>query len=315
LSSEIETPTSYVRHCSVALAALWLLATVGGASAQAPIGGGGPPAPGKPPQIQPLPTSTPAALLPQPAPGQPGPPPTPAPPATATPAATPTTPATWTPLPTPTATNTPTITPFPTFVPRITPTLAWPTPGPSAFFLSRYLATSLEPSLTLNAGGMLRGRVLDWRGIGLNAFRVQARGRVGQLETSTTADGQYTITNVAPGEYDVLLPDYSSEPARAIPIVAGNATTLDWQEASRRQGEPTGAAGSPTTLPTRAATAAPTNLIQRPAASPARPPPAQIEFLDIGQRAIEQLVNSFLTGVAVVVLIAVVVVALTRWRR
>ena len=54
----------------------------------------------------------------------------------------------------------PTITPFPTFVPRVTPTLAWPTPGPSAYFLSRYMATALDPTLALSPGGVLRGRVL-----------------------------------------------------------------------------------------------------------------------------------------------------------
>jgi hypothetical protein len=200
-------------------------------------------------------------------------------------------------------------------VPRVTPTLAWPTPGPSAFFLSRYMATALDPTLSLGAAGVLRGRVLDWRGIGLNAFRIQARGPTGQVETSTTADGQYTMVNMAPGEYEVLLPDYASEPAKGIPITAGNATTVDWQEASRSQGEPTRAAGSPTAPPTRTATPVPANLIQRPAASPARPPPTQIEIVDIGMRAIEQLVNWFLTGVAAVSLIAVVVIALTRRRR
>src|SRR5207302_1329182 len=84
---------------------------------------------------------------------------------------------------------------------------ARPTPGPSAFFLSRYLATALDPTVPLASGGLLRGRVLDWRGIGLNAFRLQARGPVGQIETSTTADGQYTLVNVAPGEYELSLPD------------------------------------------------------------------------------------------------------------
>jgi hypothetical protein len=349
LCSGIETRTSRGRGRSVALAAaLWLLLGAGAASAQAPIGGG-PPPPGKPPPPQPFPTSTPVPLVQpgqpppaqppaaqppaaqppaaqpppgQPPPGQPPPgqqPPAPAPPSapppTFTPAATPTTPPTWTPLPTPTVTNTPTITPFPTFVPRVTPTLAWPTPGPSAFFLSRYMATSLEPALSLSSGGVLRGRVLDWRGIGINAFRIQARGRVGQVETSTTADGQYTMVNLAPGEYEILLPDYTSEPAKGIPVVAGNATTLDWQEASRTQGEPTPLPGSPTALPTRTATPVPANLIQRPAASPARPPPTQVEILDIAMRAVEQLVNWFLTGVAAVSLIAVVVVALTRRRR
>ncbi|HEY3109383.1 MAG TPA: carboxypeptidase-like regulatory domain-containing protein [Chloroflexota bacterium] len=283
-------------------------------------------APGKPP-AQPFPTSTPVgvsqpgqppgALVPvQPQPGQPAQPaPPPPPPPTFTPAPPPITPPTWTPLPTHTVTSTPTITPFPTFIPRVTPTLAWPTPGPSAFFLSRYMATALDPMLSLSAGGVLRGRVLDWRGIGLNAFRIQARGPVGQVETSTTADGQYTMINMAPGEYEVLLPDYGSEPAKGIPITAGNATTVDWQEASRSQGEPTRAPGSPTAPPTRTATPVPANLIQRPAASPSRPPPTQIEIVDIATRAIEQLVNWFLTGVAAVSLIAVVVIALTRRRR
>jgi hypothetical protein len=169
--------------------------------------------------------------------------------------------------------------------------------------------------LSLGSAGALRGRVLDWRGIGLNAFRIQARGPAGQVETSTTADGQYTMLNMAPGEYEVLLPDYASEPAKGIPILAGNATTVDWQEASRSQGEPTLAPGSPTAAPTRTATPVPANLIQRPVASPARPPPAQIEIVDIGTRAIEQLINWFLTGVAAVSLIAVVVIALTRRRR
>jgi hypothetical protein len=267
-----------------------------------------------PPPSQPGPVGQPPPG--QPAPGQPAPAQTPGQPtASPTPFLTPTIPPTWTPLPTPTVTNTPTQTPYPTFIPRVTPTLAWPTPGPSAFFMSRYLATAIDPTVPLSSGGLLRGRVLDWRGIGLNAFRIQARGPVGQIETSTTADGQYTIVNVAPGEYEVSLPDYRSEPAKGIPVVGGSATTVDWIEASRQQGEPTQVAGSPTSEPSRTATPVPAALVQRPPNAPGRAAPTQIEIVSMAQRALELLVNSFLTGVAGVSLLAVVVIALTRRKR
>lgn len=313
--------------------ALGAAVATGSAHAQSPIE---PQPPGKT-QPQPFPTSTPAKPgAPPPAqvtpaspaqPQQPGQPqpgqPQPGQPTsigiapltetlTPTPQSTPTMPATWTPLPTHTVTNTPTVTPFPAFLPRVTPTLAWPTPGPSAFFVSRYLATSMDPLIPLGGSGVLRGRVVDWRGIGLNNFRVQATGPRGQVETFTTADGQYTMVNMAPGEYDVGLPDYQGEQARAIPIVALSATALDWVEASRNQAPATVVATTATPAPTRS----PTPLeIQRAPTTAARPPPFQIEVTDIANRALEQLVNAFLTGIAIVSLTAVVVIGLTRRRR
>lgn len=307
--------------------ALGAAIATGSANAQSPIE---PQPPGKT-QPQPFPISTPAkpggpppaqvtpaspAQPPQPGqpqPGQPtsiGTPPTET--LTLTPLSTPTMTATSTPLPTHTVTNTPTVTPFPTFVPRVTPTLAWPTPGPSAFFVSRYLATAMDPLIPIGGSGVLRGRVVDWRGLGLNNFRVQATGPRGQVETFTTADGQYTMVNMAPGEYDVGLPDYQGEPARGIPIVALSATALDWVEASRNQAPATAVATTAAPAPTRS----PTPLeIQRAPTTAARPPPFQIEATDIASRALEQLVNAFLLGIAIVSLTAVVVIGLTRRRR
>ena len=268
-------------------------------------------------QIQPFPTSTPVAgpaaaggrrrpARPRPAgPAAHQPPP---PPPTFTPAATPTTPPTWTPLPSPTVTNTPTITPFPTFLPRITPTLAWPTPGPSAYFLSRYMATALDPTLTAQrrrGPARPRRRLARHRPERLPRPGARAGRAARDRRRPPTASTRWST--LAPGEYEVLLPDYTQRAGQGDP---GRGRQRDDRRLAGGQPQPgradaAGRAARPRCR-RRTATPVPANLIQRPAASPARPPPAQIEILDIGARAVEQLVNWFLTGVAVVSLIAVV---------
>jgi len=315
----------------VLVVALGLAATASSAAAQAPIGG----PPGQ--QPRPIPTSTPvggsnqppapqaAASSPTPAPAppppnQPGPQPPPgqqsptsgnqSPTATWTPVPT------WTPLPTPTPVNTPTPTPFPTFVPQITPTLAWPTPAPGAFFRSRFLAVAPDPSIPAASGaGAIRGRVVDWRGIGIDHFRLHVVGEKGQAETTTLGDGQYTLLNVPPGTYDVELPDYASEPAKDIPVMAGRATTLDWVETNRNEGAPVPQI-TPTVAvaPSPTATPVPAALVSRPPTNPARPPPIEVVALGIVARAAETMFNAFLTGAAIVAVAAVITIALVRWR-
>lgn len=290
------------------------------ASAQAPIGGGNL-TPATKPGPQPIPTSTPAppgapgqaTSTPQPGqPAQPGPA-TP----TWTPIPTMTLPPTFTPIPTwtPTVTSTSTPSPFPTFVPRVTPTLAWPTPAPGAYFRSRYLASVPDPSIPLaSGGGVLRGRVVDWRGIGLDRFRIHISSPVGQMETATTGDGQYTFQNVPPGAYDVALPDYTSEPAKDVPVMAGRATTVDWLESTRVAGASIVLTPTVALSPSPTATPVPATLIERPSSSPARPPPVEVVALGIAARAAETMWNAFLTGVALVAVAAAITIALIRWR-
>ena len=258
-----------------------------------------------------------------PAPGQPGPtqPGQPAQPGVPTPTWTPfptiALPPTFTPIPTwtPTVTNTPSPSPYPTFVPQVTPTLAWPTPAPGAYFRSRYLGSVPDPSIQLATGaGVLRGRVVDWRGIGLDRFRVHIAGPAGQAETATTGDGQYTFQNVAPGQYEVVLPDYTSEPARDIPIIGGRATALDWQESNRVEGAPVLFTPTVAASPSPTPTPVPAALIERPPSSPARPPPVEVVAVGIAARAAETMFNAFLTGVALVAVAAAITIALIRWR-
>ena len=222
---------------------------------------------------------------------------------------------TWTPLPTPTITNTPTPSPYPTFVPQVTPTLAWPTPAPGAYFRSRYLALVPDPAVSLSSGaGVLRGRVLDWRGIGLDRFRLLAVSERGQVETSTLGDGQYTFQNLPPGMYEVTLPDYTSEPAHGVPVVGGRATTLDWQESNRVEGAPVLVTPTVPVSPSATATPVPAQLIQRPPSSPAKPPPIEVVAVGIVAQAATTMFNAFVTGVAVVAVVSAVVIALIRFR-
>jgi hypothetical protein len=222
---------------------------------------------------------------------------------------------TWTPLPTATATPTATVTPYPTFVPQVTPTLAWPTPAPGAYFRSRYLASVPDPSIPLQSGGgILRGRVVDWRGIGLDRFRIHAVSDKGQMETATLGDGGYTFLNVPPGMYEVVLPDYAAEPAKGVPVVGGRATTLDWQESNRVEGAPVVITPTVALSPSPTPSPVPAQLIQRPPSSPARPPPLEVVAVGIVARAAETLANAFVTGAAVVAVAAAITIALVRWR-
>jgi hypothetical protein len=218
---------------------------------------------------------------------------------------------------TPTQTPTRTPTPFPTYLPAVTPTLAWPTPAPSAYFVSRYVAIVTDPTpSTLGTGG-LRGRVLDWRGIGQGNFRVHAVGERMQAEGVSSADGQYQISGLAPGAYEVRLSDFRSEPAREIPVMASQITTIDWIEASRGGVAPPPQPVPPTAtpVPTVTPTPVPANLVQRPPTGPARPSPPELALLQIVATAAEQLMTAFLTGVAVVTVAAVLTVAIARRRR
>jgi hypothetical protein len=317
----------HLRRASVALAAVLLVLLTGtGAQAQQPAPTK--PAPAKPAPPKPgAPTLTPTApagFLAPPGqaatPGQPGQTqpgeqlPTPLPTFTQLPSPTP--PPTMTPTQTPTRT----VTPFPTYIPRATPTLAWPTPAPSAHFASRYVAMVGDPTAAALGTGAVRGRVLDWRGIGQSNFRVHAVGERMQAEGVTSADGQYTIAALAPGAYEVSLTDFRSEVARDIPVVAAQITTLDWIEAAR------GGASAPvaqpnlppptdTPRPTATATPPPAALVERPPVGPGRPSPPEVALLQVVTTAAEQLVTAFFTGVAVVTVAAVLMVAISRRRR
>jgi hypothetical protein len=318
----------HLRGAAVALAAgLLVLLTPVGVEAQQPAPTK--PAPSKPAPPKPggstlTPTAPAGFLVPPgqaPTPGQPGQPqpqpgelPTPLP--TFTPIPSPTPPPTMT----PTQTATRTVTPFPTYIPRATPTLAWPTPAPSAHFASRYVAMVADPAPAAPGAGALRGRVLDWRGIGQSNFRVHAVGERMQAEGVTSADGQYSITGLAPGAYEVSLTDFRSEVARDLPIVAAQITTLDWIEAAR------GGASAPvaqpnlppptdTPRPTATATPLPAALVDRPPVGPGRPSPPEVALLQVVTTAAEQLVTAFFTGVAVVTVATVLMVAISRRRR
>lgn len=302
---------------------LTLLLSVG-AAAQQPSQT---PKPGQPKPAPITPTAPPGVL----APGQQPPPPTPRPGGEAQPPAsqpTITPPPTLSPLPSPTATQTSTptqsptrtVTPFPTFVPRATPTLAWPTPAPSAHFASRYVAMVADPSPVVPGAGALRGRVLDWRGIGQSNFRVHAVGERMQAEGITSADGQYTIVGVAPGSYEVSLADFRSEVAREVPVIGGQITTLDWIEAARGGvsapvSQPNVAFPTDTPRPSSTATPVAASLVERPPVGPGRASAPELAILQVITTAAEQLVTAFFTGVAVVAIAAVVTVAISRRRR
>ena len=304
-------------------AAVIALALVGAAGAQqpAPTKPAGQPKPGAPPPASP---TAPPGFLAQPSPAQPGQPSQPAQPTNAVPTPLPT----FTPIPsptppptaTPTHTPTRTVTPFPTYQPRATPTLAWPTPAPSAHFASRYVAMVADPTPAAPGAGALRGRVLDWRGIGQSNFRVHAVGERMQAEGVTGADGQYSIPGLAPGAYEVSLADFRSEVARDIPVMSGQITTLDWIEALRGgvaapANQPNVPPPTDTPRPTATATPLPPNLVDRTPVGPGRASAPEIALLQVLTTAVEQLVTAFFTGVAVVMIAAVLMVAISRRRR
>ncbi len=159
----------------------------------------------------------------------------------------------------------------------------------------------------------MRGRVVDWRGLGLQNFRVQVSGDRGQAEAVTTADGHWEVLGLPPGAYDVTLPDYRSTPAGAVPVLTGQITTLDWMEASQSAG-PAAAPGAPTA--TAAPTATPTPVpVARSPEEPARPSPPELAVLRVGAFALQRVGDAFLSGALVVVVIAVAVGAILLLRR
>ena len=300
------------------------LGLIGAASAQQPPPQPkpGPTQPAQPkPGAPPVSPTAPPGFLAQPTPGQPAQPaqptePLPTPLPTFTPIPSPPPPPTATPTQTPTRT----VTPFPTYQPRATPTLAWPTPAPSAHFASRYVAMVADPSPVAPGAGALRGRVLDWRGIGQANFRVHAVGERMQAEGVTGGDGQYTIPGLAPGAYEVSLADFRSEVARDVPVMAAQITTLDWIEALRGgvsapANQPNLPVPTDTPRPTATATPPPASLVDRTPVGPGRASAPEVALLQVLTTAVEQLVTAFFTGVAVVAIAAVLMVAIARRRR
>jgi len=233
--------------------------------------------------------------------------------ATATLTETPTPTATSTQTLTPTASPTRTPTPYPTFLPGATPTLAWPSPGPSAFFVSRYIASVPLVAPPKSGSGGIRGRVVDWRGLGLQNFRVQVSGATAQAEAVTTADGHWEVLGLPPGAYEVTLPDYRSVPAGGVPVLTGQITTLDWIEASQSVG-PDALVGVPTATAAPAATSTPVMVARSPEA-PARPSPPELAILRVGAHALQRAGDAFLSGALVVMVIAVAVGAILLIRR
>jgi|DewCreStandDraft_2_1066082.scaffolds.fasta_scaffold12732_3 hypothetical protein len=161
----------------------------------------------------------------------------------------------------PTASLTPTSTPTPTWTPRPlvlppTPTLAWPTPAPTGYFVSRYLAAA--PLSGPADAGVIRGRVMDWRGLGVGRLLLRLENGERSWTAFTAVDGFYQFADLPPGVYNLEIVGYPGLPARAVPLGPGQVVTIDFVEAQPVTPTPERPPGRPTPTPAVTPTAEPT---------------------------------------------------------
>ena len=231
--------------------------------------------------------------------------------------------------PTPAATPTSAI---PT--PVATPTSAILTPAASAFFAPVYLGTN--PMTRQLETGLIKGRVLDFDNRGLAGFGVVAVTGDQSFLGFTGRLGEYVLSDLPVGYYDVRVDGYEGLPATGIYVGASSEVTMDFLE-SARTGDFTPTATptrspTPTTTPTPTVVTSPT---RRPAeistvvpgeATPFVVRGAEDPFEIIGgvfddtATAVESLpfgtwMESFFLGAAVAYVAGLLIVALVNLRR
>jgi hypothetical protein len=97
---------------------------------------------------------------------------------------------------------------------------------------SATLLLALWPSIGLAQGtGEIRGSVTDFTGGALPGVAIEARSAVnpGRWVTVTDGGGRYSLTNIAPGPYEVRasLINFSTVAVRDVAVRAGESTTID----------------------------------------------------------------------------------------
>jgi hypothetical protein len=136
----------------------------------------------------------------------------------------------------PSATVTPTVTPTPSITPLPpTPTAARPTPLPSGYFVSVYQGQIQAPGLDK---GLIRGRVVDFRGAGIASFPITCTTSGVAYSTATGADGSYAIGGLKSGIYSIAITGYPHTPAEGIYLPPGRVISVDFVEAARPGASP-----------------------------------------------------------------------------
>ena len=150
----------------------------------------------------------------------------------------------------------------------------------------------------------------------MGGYQVQVLGEQFENQAATLADGQYTFTNMPPGSYRVAVVGFDADTAQSIPVLAGQITTLDWIESARVQVAPSKVEPTATAVPTATPTVPPKPAVQGPVGTPTpRPPPPDAVIGRMLGSVVDQFVNAFLTGMAVVAVAAVLMIAIIRRRR
>ena len=219
--------------------------------------------------------------------------------------------------------------------PAATPTSAILTPAASAFFAPVYRGAN--PMTRQLETGLIKGRVFDFDSRGLAGFGVVAVTGDQSFLGFTGRLGEYVLSDLPVGYYDVRVDGYEGLPATSIYVYASSEVTIDFLE-SARTGQ---AAPSPTSTSTPSPTATPptptvvTSPTRRPAeistvvpgeATPfiARgaedPFEAVMGIFDDTSTAIESLpfgrwMESFFLGAAVAYVAGLLIVALVNLRR
>ena len=219
--------------------------------------------------------------------------------------------------------------------PAATPTSAILTPAASAFFAPVYRGAN--PMTRQLETGLIKGRVFDFDSRGLAGFGVVAVTGDQSFLGFTGRLGEYVLSDLPVGYYDVRVDGYEGLPATSIYVYASSEVTIDFLE-SARTGQ---AAPSPTSTSTPSPTATPptptvvTSPTRRPAemstvvpgeATPfvARgaedPFEAVMGIFDDTSTAIEswpfgRWMESFFLGAAVAYVAGLLIVALVNLRR